>query len=219
MTNCTPLWREAHFEVKSVKNLWRFRCVKSAHRCGAKQRVKTQHGRTTFGGSDVVKVHTVVQKAHFKIKMVKTPQGPPPTTTTSPPTTTPPTTTSPTTTTPTTTAFTTTTPTPTPTPTPRLRLRLLLRRLLLLLQLQLQLQHYRDNCNNINHSYSTTTTTLQYNYNCFYNYIALHYTTLHPARVIEVTTATTSKTTTPTIFQSISGFALPSMHHNNSPLL
>ena len=40
MTNCTPLWREAHFEVKSVKNLWRFRCVKSAHRCGAKQKVK-----------------------------------------------------------------------------------------------------------------------------------------------------------------------------------
>ena len=35
----------------------------------------------------------------------------------------------------------------------------------------------------------------------------------------EVTTATTPKNTTPTTFRSISGFALPSMHHNNSPLL
>ena len=38
----------------------------------------------------------------------------------------------------------------------------------------------------------------------------------------EVTTAaiaTTPKSTTPTTFRSISGFALPSVHHNNSPLL
>ena len=38
----------------------------------------------------------------------------------------------------------------------------------------------------------------------------------------EVTTATivsTPKSTTPTTFRFISGFALPSMHHNNSPLL
>ena len=39
---CTPLWREAHFEVKMYKTLhvratfWRFRCRKSARRCGAK---------------------------------------------------------------------------------------------------------------------------------------------------------------------------------------
>ena len=47
------------------------------------------------------------------------------------------------------------------------------------------------------------------------------YTTLHPGVVSEVTTATiatTPKSTTPTTFRSISGFALPSMHHNNSPL-
>ena len=49
-----------------------------------------------------------------------------------------------------------------------------------------------------------------------------HYTTLHPAVVGEVTTATnatTEKNATPTTFRSIRGFALPSMHHNNSPLL
>ena len=39
---CTPLWREAHLEVKSVKkltvsgHLWKLRCRKSAHRCGTK---------------------------------------------------------------------------------------------------------------------------------------------------------------------------------------
>ena len=57
-----------------------------------------------------------------------------------------------------------------------------------------------------------TTTTLRYNYN--YNY-----RTLHPAAVGEETIATTPRSTTPTTFQSISGFALPFMHHNNSPPL
>ena len=53
-----------------------------------------------------------------------------------------------------------------------------LQQLLQLLQLQLQIQH----CN--------------YNYKC----IALHYTTLHPAVLVEVTTATTPNSTTPTPF-------------------
>ena len=35
----------------------------------------------------------------------------------------------------------------------------------------------------------------------------------------EVTAASTPKNTTPTIFRSISGFAVPSMHHNYSPPL
>ena len=39
---CTPLWREAHFEVKMYK---------------------THHARTTFGGSDVEKVHAVVARS------------------------------------------------------------------------------------------------------------------------------------------------------------
>ena len=41
---CTPLWREAHFEVKMYK----------AH-----------HGRTTFGSCDVEKVHAVVARSTF----------------------------------------------------------------------------------------------------------------------------------------------------------
>ena len=41
---CTPLWREAHFEVKMHK---------------------THHVRTTFGSSDVEKVHAVVARSTF----------------------------------------------------------------------------------------------------------------------------------------------------------
>ena len=41
---CTPLWRESHFEVKMLKTL------------GV---------RTTFGGSDVEKVHAVVARSTF----------------------------------------------------------------------------------------------------------------------------------------------------------
>ena len=41
---CTPLWREAHFEVKMYKTL---------------------HVRATFGGSDVEKVHAVVARSTF----------------------------------------------------------------------------------------------------------------------------------------------------------
>ena len=44
MKNCTPLWCEAHFEVKMYK----------AH-----------HGRSTFGSCDVEKVHAVVARSTF----------------------------------------------------------------------------------------------------------------------------------------------------------
>ena len=51
---CTPLWREAHFEVKMYK---------------------THHARTTFGGSDVEKVSKkctpLWREAHFEVKSVK----------------------------------------------------------------------------------------------------------------------------------------------------
>ena len=47
---CTPLWREAHFEVKSVKN-WR--------------------SRTTFGSWDVEKVHAVVARSTFRSQKCK----------------------------------------------------------------------------------------------------------------------------------------------------
>ena len=68
----------------------------------------------------------------------------------------------------------------------------------------------------LHHNYNSITLQLQ---------LQLHYITLHPAVVGEatdqVTTATivtTPKNTTPTTFQSISGFALPSVIHNNQPL-
>ena len=45
MKNCTPLWREAHFQVKMCK---------------------THQVRTTFGGCDVEKVHAVVARSTFR---------------------------------------------------------------------------------------------------------------------------------------------------------
>ena len=50
MKNCTPLWREAHFEVKMYK----------AH-----------HARTTFGSWDVEKVHAVVARSTFRSQNVQ----------------------------------------------------------------------------------------------------------------------------------------------------
>ena len=51
---CTPLWREAHFEVKMLKTL------------GV---------RATFGGSDVEKVHAVVARRTFRSKHVQNTKG------------------------------------------------------------------------------------------------------------------------------------------------
>ena len=51
---CTPLWREAHFEVKMYK---------------------THHARTTFGGSDVEKVHAVVARSTFRSENVQSTRG------------------------------------------------------------------------------------------------------------------------------------------------
>ena len=74
----------------------------------------------------------------------------------------------------------------------------------------------------------TTLITLHYNYNSttLQLQLQLRYTTLHPAVVGEVTdqvtTATiaaTPKSTAPTAFRSISGFALPRVIHNNQSLL
>ena len=52
---CTPLWREAHFEVKMYK----------APQC-----------RTTFGSCDVEKVHAVVARSTFRSQNVKNTRGP-----------------------------------------------------------------------------------------------------------------------------------------------
>ena len=54
MKNCTPLWREAHFQVKMYK---------------------THHSRTTFGSCDVEKVHAVVARSTFRSQNVKKPPG------------------------------------------------------------------------------------------------------------------------------------------------
>ena len=51
---CTPLWREAHFQVKMYK---------------------TPHVRATFGGSDVEKVHAVVARRTFRSQNVKNTRG------------------------------------------------------------------------------------------------------------------------------------------------
>ena len=54
MKNCTPLWRKARFEVKSVKN-WR--------------------SRTTFASWDVEKVHAVVARRTFPSENVQNTRG------------------------------------------------------------------------------------------------------------------------------------------------
>ena len=138
---CTPLWREAHFQVKMHKthqrrttfgrwdvekvhaavarstfgsqnvqntsaldDFWKLRCPKSARRCGAKQiskskctkhtilgpllavkmskkctplwrEYKTLGVRTTFGGSDVEKVHAIVARSTFRSENVQNTRG------------------------------------------------------------------------------------------------------------------------------------------------
>ena len=52
MKNCTPLWREARFQVKMYK----------------------AYHSTTFGSCDVEKVHAVVARSTFEVKMYKTHQ-------------------------------------------------------------------------------------------------------------------------------------------------
>ena len=54
MKNCTPLWREAHFQVKMYK---------------------THQGRTTFGSWDVEKVHAVVARSTFPSQNVQNTPG------------------------------------------------------------------------------------------------------------------------------------------------
>ena len=78
-------------------------------------------------------------------------------------------------------------------------------------QLQLHQQLHYANYN---------TLQLQLHYTILQLQLQRRYTTLHTAVVGEATTATiatTLRNTTPTTFRSISGFAQPSMHHNNSP--
>ena len=54
MKNCTPLWREAHFQVKMYK---------------------TPGARSTFGSWDVEKVHAVVARSTFRSQNVQNTRG------------------------------------------------------------------------------------------------------------------------------------------------
>ena len=108
---CTPLWRETHFEVKMYKahhsrttfggsdvekvhavvarstfpsqnvqntpfsdDFWRFRCRKSARRCGAKHIFKSKCAKHTILGPllEVQKCTPLWREVHFEVKMYKT---------------------------------------------------------------------------------------------------------------------------------------------------
>ena len=112
--NCTPLWPEAHFQVKMYKthqvrttfgswhveklhavvarstfpsqhvqstqfwdHFWKWRCWKSAGRCGvkhiSKSKVLKTHGLGPFLEVDMSKKCTTLwREAHFEVKSVKT---------------------------------------------------------------------------------------------------------------------------------------------------
>ena len=81
---CTPVWREAHFEVKMYKapgpdHFWKLRCQKDSRRCGAKNISKSKCAKhTRFGPLLEVemleKCTPLWREAHFKVKMYKTHQ-------------------------------------------------------------------------------------------------------------------------------------------------
>ena len=81
---CTPLWREAHFQVKMYKTLGvrttfgscdveKVHAVVEAH--FEVKMYKTHHARTTFGSRDVEKVHVVVARSTFPSQNVKNTRG------------------------------------------------------------------------------------------------------------------------------------------------
>ena len=83
MKNCTPLWREAHVEVKMYKNhhtiLGPLLEVEMSKKCTPLWReahfevkmYKAHHCRTTFGSCDVEKVHAVVARSTFRSQNVQ----------------------------------------------------------------------------------------------------------------------------------------------------
>ena len=81
---CTPLWREAHLEVKSVKKNDGFRALlevemlKSARRCDAKHISKSNCTKRTMFRAllevEMLKKCTPLRReAHFQVKINKTP--------------------------------------------------------------------------------------------------------------------------------------------------
>ena len=81
---CTPLWREAHFQVKMYKtpgsdHFWKLRCRKSARRCGAKHISKSKCTKHLSVGpllevEMLKKCAQLWREVHFQVKMYKTPQ-------------------------------------------------------------------------------------------------------------------------------------------------
>ena len=80
---CTPLWREAHLQVKKLKALhvrttfWKLRCRRSARRCGAKHISKSKCTKHLSVGPllevEMSKKCTPLwREAHFEVKMYKT---------------------------------------------------------------------------------------------------------------------------------------------------
>ena len=85
MKNCTPLWREAHFEVKMYKthHFGPLLEVAMSKKCTPLWREahfevkmhKTHQVRTTFGSCDVEKVHAVVARSTFRSQNVQNTRG------------------------------------------------------------------------------------------------------------------------------------------------
>ena len=83
---CTPLWREAHLQVKKLKHLTfgSLLEVQMSKKCTPLWReshlqvkkVKTPHIRNTFGSSDVEKVHAVVVRSTCRSQNVLNTPGP-----------------------------------------------------------------------------------------------------------------------------------------------
>ena len=82
---CTPLWREAHFQVKMYKHtmLGPLLEVEMSKKCTPLWReahfqvkmYKTHQVRTTFGSCDVEKVHAVVARSTFPSQNVQNTPG------------------------------------------------------------------------------------------------------------------------------------------------
>ena len=77
---CTPLWREAHFEVKKLngtsrsEHVWKLRCRKSARRCGAKHISKSKCTEHTM--LEALLQVEMLKNAHTsKSKCLKTPHA------------------------------------------------------------------------------------------------------------------------------------------------
>ena len=77
MKNCTLLWREAHFEVKTYdrnqrrNTFWKLWCGKvhavvARSACEKQKCKKNSHSQTTFGSCDDEKVHAVVAQSTFR---------------------------------------------------------------------------------------------------------------------------------------------------------